>query len=130
MTAAEPWHQRFVVYRVFGERRCLYVGQSAHFEQRMETHQVESWWWRDVSRIKVTLHPTRFDAKRIEAQEIGRLRPRGNLYGRGPRVAWTVQDYQDVIDTLRSREPSQEVTERIGRNLREVWRRWPEAEIA
>jgi len=92
---------REVVYRVFGPGgTCLYVGQSSRLSRRLETHRLQAPWAPAGARIRVTVHPSRVEARRVETAEIRRLRPRWNISGRPPRVDWTACDYLEVIEAL------------------------------
>lgn len=98
--SGEPWDGRYVVYRIRSVERFLYVGHSRNLEGRIYTEHINRPWWRDVARIKVTIHTDGIEARAVESEEITRLRPQYNIYGRGPRALWTASDYCDVIGAM------------------------------
>lgn len=126
----EPWLGRYVVYRIFGSDRCLYVGCTRSFDARMAHHRLGQPWAGEVVRVKVTIHLDKRAALDVERAEIARLRPRFNIYGRGPRTAWTADDYIDVLDSYLARDLNdawdpRAQARRINRLIEELFRRFP-----
>jgi hypothetical protein len=67
------------LYRHFdGEGRLLYVGISIDVLVRQASHELRSWWFKDVRRIEITPFATRAEAAAAEVQAIRAERPRYN----------------------------------------------------
>lgn len=125
----EPWDGRTVVYRLFAaDGRPLYVGQSRTVQSRIYQH-MERGWWHEVERVRITIHPDVETARAAEADEIRRLRPAHNIYGRGPRNTWTAVDYIAVIPAMIARcgesWSPRSAAQTINRRIDEFARRFP-----
>lgn len=67
------------VYRCYGaEGALLYIGMTGDVTRRMIQHRCNSPWGRSVVRIEVTIHQSREEAFRVEAEEITLRSPKWN----------------------------------------------------
>ncbi|MFK0238231.1 GIY-YIG nuclease family protein [Streptomyces vinaceus] len=72
---------RTALYRLFDDSgHLLYVGVTAHPQNRWKTHRTESSWWDDVRLREIEWLPSRADALIQEAAEIAARRPRYNKH--------------------------------------------------
>ncbi|MFD0353638.1 helix-turn-helix domain-containing protein [Streptomyces sp. NPDC127110] len=72
---------RTALYRLFDESgHLLYVGVTAHPQNRWKTHRTESSWWDEVRLREIEWLPSRVDALIQEAAEIAARRPRYNKH--------------------------------------------------
>jgi predicted GIY-YIG superfamily endonuclease len=94
-----------VVYRCFDGDASLYVGATTNYVGRMATHSAQAEWFSQITRVDRTEHPTLEEAREVELDEIKRLRPRWNIVGRGPRSAWQLSDYAEVLLAIVGRRP-------------------------
>lgn len=84
------------VYDVWG--RLIYVGATLDLPSRLNSHRTNAWWARQVGSVKATVHPTKGEARRVEAAAIAEEKPRWNRRSRwATRHTWTAADYDDYI---------------------------------
>lgn len=120
------------VYRILGEGGMpLYVGASKAPGARLANHYATApFGQRDVTDVVITEHPTIRDARDHEDEEIKRLRPRWNIYGRGHRSGWQLSDYVEVILAIHARRERAENAlssdRTIARYKREIRRHFPD----
>lgn len=67
------------LYRLYKDEELLYVGISATFFQRLNTHRQQKEWFSEVNRITVEHYETRTEALRAEEQAIKTELPRYNF---------------------------------------------------
>lgn len=66
------------VYRCFDtDGGPLYVGLSSNVWHRLKAHSSAPWASK-VDRVKITVHPSQEEARKVEVKEINRLEPRYN----------------------------------------------------
>ena len=66
---------RHHVYRCFdAEGQALYVGLSAKVWTRLKSHRSAPW-SHQVDRVKITVHPSQEEGRKVEVREINRLEP-------------------------------------------------------
>lgn len=97
------WKDRLCIYRCFNaERTLLYVGFTRHWPQRLATHGSKSFWWPEVRKTTIKLHPhiCVSDVERLERVAIATEKPRYNLADRAPRPEWDISEYRDFLNAL------------------------------
>lgn len=120
------------VYRIFGEGGMpLYIGATKSPSERLANHYATApFAERDVTDVVITEHPTMRAARIHEDEEIKRLRPRWNIYGRGHRSGWQLSDYVEVILAIHARRERAEnplASDRtIARYKREIRKNFPD----
>lgn len=100
------WRGRPVVYRCYDSTgTLLYVGCTSNWPARVRMHVSSdaSWWAFDVAKVVVRLARSVAEARALESEAIRAERPRWNINGRGPRISWSEQDYDDVLAALARR---------------------------
>lgn len=76
------WAKPHVVYRAYDrEGRLMYVGITANWPVRLYSHRCATFWWRDITRTRLTLWPDRYSALTHERQVIREERPLRNKQG-------------------------------------------------
>lgn len=69
---------RHCVYRCFdADDQAIYVGLSAKVWDRLKAHKAAPW-AKHVARVKVSVHPSRDEGRKVEVKEINRLEPMYN----------------------------------------------------
>lgn len=86
-----PHPGKTAVYEFFDSRgRHLYIGITNSPAHRFDQHALDKWWWQHVDhgRTRITWHPTRSKALRIEKRKIQAQCPPGNTQ-HNPRAGRT-----------------------------------------
>lgn len=89
------------VYRLYdADDVCLYVGCTEDVTKRLAHHSVYQPWGHRIAYHLVEEWGSRPDALAAEAIYIDALRPRYNIYGRGPRSCWGQCDYAEYLEAI------------------------------
>lgn len=103
----EFWAGRPALYRVYdASGRLIYIGASHNLPVRFRGHELNTWWYGLIAKVRIEVHPTREAALAAEAVAIQEEQPAFNIRGNGRDWSdlspWTLDDFRYCKQWLHS----------------------------